>query len=81
MANDASSMFDRLAQGRQKPSQSPVTAKKGGKRSDPDYIQVGAYIPRALNKQVKRHLLETDQDFSELVGELLAEWVIKQQSD
>lgn len=86
---DAASMFDKLAQSRQKPKATPVpeqapapevTPKKRqrkatGKRSDPNYIQVGAYIPIELNKSVKRLLVDKDQDFSELVSELLAQWV------
>lgn len=88
---DAASMFDKLAQSRQKakatpvPEQAPEPApevppkkrqrKATGKRSDPNYIQVGAYIPIELNKSVKRLLVDKDQDFSELVSELLAHWV------
>lgn len=46
-----------------------------GKRSDPNYEQVGAYIPKALYRDVKRLLLEDQQDFSDLVTNLLQEWV------
>jgi hypothetical protein len=56
----------------------PPSSKAGrakGKRSDPDYTQVGAYIPKALDRAVKKKLIDTDQDFSELVAELLAAWV------
>ena len=82
---DAPSMFDKLAQKREKikpaPDLAPETKPKQhqrkatGKRSDPNYIQVGAYIPIELNKSVKRQLVDTDQDFSELVAELLDQWV------
>lgn len=88
---DAPSMFDKLAQGRQKPKANPEPEpspalvdepkkrqrKATGKRSDPNYIQVGAYVPIELNKSVKRLLLDKEQDFSELVSDLLAEWVEK----
>jgi hypothetical protein len=49
----------------------------GGKRNNPDYEQVGAYIPKELNKRVKMRLLEMDKDreFSELVEYLLKKWV------
>lgn len=56
----------------------PVEQKRGrakGKRSDPNYTQVGAYIPKELDKAVKRKLLDTDQDFSELVADLLTKWL------
>lgn len=56
----------------------PTPAKPGrakGKRSNPEYEQVGAYIPKVLNLEVKRALLEEPIDFSDLVAELLQEWV------
>lgn len=56
----------------------PVPSKRGrakGKRSNPDYEQVGAYIPKSLSLKVKRLLLEEPIDFSELVAELLQEWI------
>ena len=82
---DAPSMFDKLAQKREKVKSAPDPEpeaepkkrqrKATGKRSDPNYIQVGAYIPIELNKSVKRRLVDTDQDFSDLVAELLDQWV------
>ena len=82
---DTSSMFDKLAQKREKVKSAPAPApepeprqnqrKATGKRSDPNYIQVGAYIPIELNKHVKRRLVDTNQDFSDLVAELLDQWV------
>ena len=87
---DLAGMFDKLAQTRQKkkPGQDTEPApepkqrqrKKKSKRSDPDYVQVGPYVPRELNDQVKRLLVGQDKDFSDLVAELLEEWV-KQQTD
>lgn len=62
---------------------SQAVAKRGrakGKRSNPDFEQVGAYIPKSLNLDVKRLLLEDDIDFSELVAKLLQEWVDKNKS-
>ncbi len=74
---DATNMFDKLAQSRQKAKVAPEPRqrKATGKRSDPNYIQVGAYIPIELNKQVKRRLVDADMDFSDLVAELLNQWV------
>jgi hypothetical protein len=82
---DAANMFDKLAQSRQKAKATPEPEpeappqkrqrKATGKRSDPNYLQVGAYIPVKLNKQVKRRLVDTDKDFSDLVAELLEQWV------
>ncbi len=80
---DAANMFDRLAQKREKGKAAPAPEaepkkrqrKATGKRSDPSYIQVGAYIPIELNKSVKRLLVDDDKDFSDLVSELLEQWV------
>lgn len=82
---DATNMFDRLAQKREKGKADPDPApevepkkrqrKATGKRSNPNYIQVGAYIPIELNKSVKRLLVDDNKDFSELVSELLEQWV------
>ena len=84
---DPSSMFDKLAQQKIAESTTPDVsssepkAKRSrpkGKRSHPDYTQVGAYIPKTLSKRVKMLLLEEEKDFSELVTELLEEWVNQQ---
>jgi hypothetical protein len=60
------------------PSVSSEPVKKGrqkGKRSDPNYIQVGVYIPKALDKDAKRLLIDEEGDFSDLVTALLQDWV------
>ena len=61
------------------PMESPAPERKRGgktgKRSNPDYIQVGAYIPKAIDREVKRKLLDEDMDFSDLVTRLLQEWL------
>jgi hypothetical protein len=56
------------------------TSRRGrpaGKRSDPAYEQVTAYIRRDTHKDVKIALLQNGQgrEFSELVEELLAKWL------
>lgn len=55
--------------------------KKEGKRSDPNYVQVGVYVPKSLHLQVKKLLLEHPEiDMSDLVGQLLQDWVDEQQA-
>ena len=49
---------------------------KTGKRSDPNYTQVGCYLPRDLNNKVKMKLVADPRDFSDLVAELLNKWLI-----
>ena len=58
------------------------TAKAGrgrpggqGKRLNPEYAQVTAYIPKALHAETKINLIrDGNREFSELVAELLAAW-------
>jgi hypothetical protein len=50
------------------------TTKRKGKRSDPTYDQVGAYVPKELYKDVKEKLVREDRDFSDLVTSLLYKW-------
>ena len=50
-------------------------AKRKGKRSDPNFTQVSAYIPKDLNKRVKVELMKGDRQFSDLVTELLTNWL------
>ena len=59
-------------------------AKRGrpggqGKRGNPDYAQVTAYIPKTLHNETKVNLIRQDnREFSELVEELLTGWNLKQ---
>jgi hypothetical protein len=46
-----------------------------GKRSDPLYTQVGCYLPRELNTKIKMKLIDDPRDFSDLVAELLRNWL------
>jgi hypothetical protein len=68
------------------PAESPakpgltVPATKVGKRSDPDYRQISTYVRSDLYRRVKRELLMTDRDFSDLMDELLTAWVNMKQT-
>ena len=48
-----------------------------GKRSDPDFEQITAYIRKQTHQGVKIALLQegSGQEFSELVEDLLARWL------
>ena len=67
----------------QKPEslKSRVAEKKRGrpaaKRSDPDFLQVTAYIRKETHRRTKIRLLEEGQgrEFSELVEVMLEEWL------
>ena len=57
----------------------PTPAAKVGKRSDPAYRQISTYVRSDIYRLVKRELLMDERDFSDLMDELLAEWVSKRQ--
>jgi hypothetical protein len=61
-------------------------AKRGrpggeGKRGNPNYAQVTAYIPRKLHDETKVNLIRLgNREFSQLVEELLWAWNLKQEN-
>lgn len=59
------------------PSVKPVGRPKTGKRSSPDYEQVTAYIKKQTYKDIRIALLQNggEQEFSDLVEELLHQWL------
>jgi hypothetical protein len=59
------------------PSPAPPRGRPKGKRSDPAYEQVTAYIPGELYRNVRIGLLQDarGQEFSELVADLLSAWL------
>lgn len=53
--------------------------KRTGKRSNPNYEQVGMYVPVDTMLQVRRQLAgRKDLDLSDLVSQLLADWLATQ---
>ncbi len=58
------------------------TRRRLGKRTAPDYVQVGVYIPKQLHNKAKVLLIheEADRDFSQLIGDLLTAYVNDQTS-
>lgn len=49
---------------------------KGGKSSNPEFVQVTAYVEDSVHVAVKKALLDLkDTDFSDLVNDLLRKWV------
>jgi hypothetical protein len=62
------------------PKPAPEKRKPGrpkvGKSSNPDFVQVTAYVETAVQVAVKKALLDTKgMDFSDLVNDLLKKWV------
>jgi hypothetical protein len=56
-----------------------LPAPRVGKRSNPAYRQISTYVRSDLYRLVKRELLMEDRDFSDLIDELLGEWVSRRQ--
>jgi hypothetical protein len=49
---------------------------KSGKSSNPEFVQVTAYVEETVHVAVKKALLDLkDTDFSDLVNDLLKKWV------
>ena len=68
----------------QTPATKPTRGRPGGrgKRQNPNYAQVTAYIPKKLHDETKVNLIrQGNREFSELVEELLAAWNWKQSAD
>lgn len=59
----------------QQPESSKIPGRPKGKRSDPNFTQVTSYVKKETYKQVKRELLDDEREFSELIQELLEEWL------
>ena len=51
-----------------------------GKRSDPAYRQISTYVRSDLYRSVKRELLMDERDFSDLMDELLVDWLSRRTS-
>lgn len=51
-------------------------SKRVGKRSDPDYTQITAYIKKNTHEGIMRKIYKR-QEFSELIEELLDSWLKK----
>jgi hypothetical protein len=82
MAKDKVNLFSQLGDlrtGKEEANEATSGAskrKQSGKRSDPNYLQVGAYIRKSTDKAVKRLLIDEDNmDFSDLVQFLLEKWI------
>jgi hypothetical protein len=84
------SMFSRVtARHQQKPSAPSPTAeeppspapapkrssRKLAKRNDPNYRQVGLYLPRDIHQAARIKAMEEGREISQVVEDLLSEWL------
>lgn len=58
-----------------KPADKTPVQRRGGKRSDPNYKQIGCYVPVDLYRRVKARAALEDIDVSDVVADLLQDWV------
>ena len=78
---DAGDLFKRLAAETHTESEPAEPAKatkgrsRGGKRSDPNYKQIGLYVNKDIHRQVMTRLAAEDGELSELVETLLKDWL------
>ncbi len=54
-----------------------ATSPKQGKRNDPAYTQISAYIRKDTHRAVMQEIV-TKRDLSDLIEELFTEWLKKQ---
>ena len=54
-----------------------TTSPRQGKRNDPAYTQISAYIRKDTHRAVMQEIV-TKRDLSDLIEELFAEWLKKQ---
>ena len=61
-----------------RPEQAPTTPKTRpiGKRQDPRYQQISAYVRRDLYEGIRKHLIGQQTDFSDLLEKWMSEWLI-----
>lgn len=56
-----------------------IVLRPVGKRSRTEYTQVSAYVPKHIHRKTKAALIEDGRDFSDLVTDLLDEWLRSQE--
>lgn len=52
--------------------------RKPAKHSNPEYVQVTAYVRRDLRNKVKARLAEQEMEFSVLIEGMLSKWLAEQ---
>lgn len=78
------SRFDDLfgaARGRAESAPPSEPDKKIAKGQNPDYARTTLYLPKSLHRQLKAAALEEEREMSEIVEELVKEWLEARRSD
>jgi hypothetical protein len=72
---EAQDIPERVTGSRSRAEQPQRRGRPPGKRSDPDFEQTTVYLRKSTTEDVKRALIGSKQDVSELVESLLAGWL------
>jgi hypothetical protein len=74
----SNNMFANLNLKKEKPiAASVIVREKRGKSSDPNYNQTTIYLRKDIAKQAQVKLIEEEFDFSDLINDLVQNWVNK----
>jgi hypothetical protein len=57
------------------PPKRGVGRPPGGKRSDPNYRLIGAWIRRDTYNEMRKKLIDEDKEISVLIQELVEDWL------
>jgi hypothetical protein len=49
--------------------------EKTGKNSNPEYVQISAYIKKETRLKARKLLVDSDEDLSDVIEKLLSEWI------
>jgi hypothetical protein len=78
------SRFDDLfgaVRGRSEPTPQSEPEKKIAKGQNPDYARTTIYLPKPLHRQLKAAALDEEREMSEIVEELVEQWLASRRSD
>jgi hypothetical protein len=81
--------FKELAEIRDQKHEHPVTQTpehsgsqalrhSGAKSQNPDFVKLTAYVPKELHRAAKARLVEHGREISDLIEELVADWLKRQ---
>jgi hypothetical protein len=68
-------LMDALTAAKPTAGKGETPAAKRSKRTNPDYTQICMLVPKDTYFEVRRRLIGTEMDASDLVGSLLTEWL------
>ena len=57
------------------PQPSLRSSRPIGKRQNPEYQQISAYVRRTLYDEIRKQLIGTNEDFSDLLEKWMADWL------